>query len=244
MAGRILFAVLACYWAVAHGAAPKPSAVPNAPDVAKAVIEQARETSPLDCPESIALVVEFEVSSHAYYERRLKRPICPGGASGPTWCIGYDGGHQISHVIRQDWAKHVYVDSLATTAGQVGETACRSSVKSLQHVETEFQYCVEVFEEATFPRYWEATKRAFPGVEALPPCAQGGLFSVVYNRGTAMAGHSRMEMREIRHRCVPGKDTQCIAEQILAMRRLWEGTAIGPGLIRRREAEARLVSDG
>lgn len=243
MARIILFAVFAIHWAIAHSAAPQPIHSDGAAAVAAVSVEKA-PTTPLDCPESIKLVIDFEISSPAYYNARLKKPMCPGGASGPTWCIGYDGGHQISHVILNDWADHPHKTDLATTAGAIGESRCKASVGDLRHVTTELPYCSQVFTTATFPRYWAATVRAFPGIEDMPPCAQGGLFSVVYNRGTAMAGDSRREMREIQNRCVPAKDADCISSEILAMRRLWRGTKLEAGLNRRREAEAAMVIKG
>ena len=143
-------------------------------------------------------------------------------------------------MIRADWQRHARVDDLATAAGVVGDPA-RAVVIQLRDIETDFPLAEGVFSNSTAPRYWLATARAFPGVDALRPGARGALFSIAYNRGTAMAGTRRVEMREIRDRCVPDEDYQCIAEQILAMRRLWRGMDIEAGMTRRREAEAALA---
>ena len=67
-----------------------------------------------------ALIIRWEVTSPAFYAKRLERPVWPGGASGITWGIGYDGGHQTAAVIADDWLDHAAVDRLASTAGITG----------------------------------------------------------------------------------------------------------------------------
>lgn len=72
-----------------------------------------------------------------------------------------------------------------------------------------------------------------------PPNAQAALVSLVFNRGSSLASASRVEMRHLRD-LVSRRDYREIAAQITAMKRLWESK--GPdGLLKRREAEARLV---
>lgn len=190
---------------------------------------------------AVALIVAFEVSSPAHYERRLRRPIWPGGASGATWGLGFDGGHQTRAVIAAVWTAHDHVSELVRTAGVVGQPA-RALVAELQHVDTPWGYALEVFEADTLPEYHRRAKRAFSeGWDALPRPAQGALVSVVYNRGTSMLGDSRREMRHIRDRCVPAGDVECVAAEIRSMCRLWQGTPLEAGLCRRREAEAALA---
>ncbi len=249
MVRHLLLAVVACCWALtAVAAAPRPVSI-------EAALVEAAEAIPLppppaptpveplaDCPEAIDLVVSFEISSPAYYNRALVRPIWPGAASGVTIGVGYDLGHQIPTVIRLDWRGHEQVDDLPDAAGVTGERA-RPLAQAMRHVETPLALAEDVFAASTVPRYWQATARAFPGIEGLGPCAQGALFSLVYNRGAAMAGAKRVEMREIRDRCVPRRDHQCIADQIRRMERHWFGTTIEAGMSRRRQAEARLAWD-
>lgn len=196
----------------------------------------------VDCPdEAIALIVEFEVSSRGYYEARLRSPIWPGGASGATWGIGYDGGHQPRTAIMRAWHMHDHVEALASTAGITGQRA-RELIRELQFAVTEWHLAVEVFEADSLPIYYERAARAFDaGWQALPPLPRCVLTSVVYNRGTSMLGDSRREMRAIRDECVPAGDLACIAREIRAMCRLWVGTPNEAGLCRRREAEANLL---
>jgi len=250
MARVVLAALLAGCWLLAHGAAPTPisAKAPEANPVVQLVEAlplppppEPPRTEPLaDCPAAIALVIDFEILSPAYFERHLLSPIYPGGASGPTWCIGYDGGHQLPSTILLDWRDHPHRDTLAATAGVTGHGA-KAMVPRIKHVITRLPYCAEVFEAATVPRYWQMTRRAYPGIEALAPCARGAIFSLTYNRGAAMGGDRNREKRAIRDDCIPRGDNQCVANQIQAMTRLWKGTDIEKGMARRRAAEARLA---
>ena len=188
-----------------------------------------------------ALIVRWEVSSPAFYRKRLERPIWPGGASGVTWGIGYDGGHQTQAVIADDWREHEAVDRLATTAGITGQRA-RSILGRYRDIRTAFDYASRVFEERSLVEYERRTERAFRnGFTELRPNACAALVSLVYNRGASMTGDSRREMRNIRDNCVPKQDYACIAAEIRAMKRLWRGTVNENGLSARREAEAILA---
>lgn len=188
-----------------------------------------------------ALIVRWEVSSPAYYRSRLERPIWPGGASGVTWGIGYDGGHQPRAVIADDWHEHEAVDRLATTAGTTGQRA-RSILGQYRDIRTAFDYASRVFEDRSLIEYERRTERAFrKGFTELRPNACAALVSLVYNRGASMTGDSRREMRVIRDECVPAQDYACIAREIRSMKRLWRGTVNENGLSARREAEAQLA---
>lgn len=188
-----------------------------------------------------ALIVRWEVSSPAFYRERLERPIWPGGASGITWGIGYDGGHQTQAVIADDWHEHEAVGRLATTAGITGQQA-RSILGQYRDIRTAFDYASRVFEERSLVEYERRTERAFrKGFTDLRPNACAALVSLVYNRGASMTGDSRREMRNIRDNCVPKQDYACIAAEIRSMKRLWRGTVNENGLSARREAEAILA---
>lgn len=190
-------------------------------------------------PIAAALIVRWEISSPEYYERRLKAPIWPKGASGVTWCVGYDGGHQVRAVIVDDWASHPHVDRLAETAGIRGAAAARL-VPGMKDVLTPYDECLVVFEKRTLLEYDRRAARAFgPGYLLLKPNVRAALVSLVYNRGASMVGDSRREMKAIKTDCIdldaPGP---CIAKQLREMKRLWRGTVNERGLSARREAEA------
>lgn len=188
-----------------------------------------------------ALTLRWEVTSPAFFRKRLRYPIWPGGASGVTWGIGYDGGHQTRAVIVDDWHDHAGAERLGGSAGIIGNPA-RAALPRFVDIPTEFDHASRVFEERSLVEYERRTERAFrDGFTDLRPNACGALISLVYNRGAAMTGDSRREMRNIRDNCVPKQDYACIASEIRSMKRLWRGTVNENGLSARREAEAILV---
>jgi len=196
--------------------------------------------APTVYPGAVDLIVEFEVSSPGYYGARLAGVYYPGGASGPTWGIGYDGGHQTSGVILRDWQLHEARERLAESAGVTG-TVARDRIGDWQGISTPYRYAYRVFADVSVPEYHRRAQRAFgDALGNLPPPAEGALVSLVYNRGGSMTGNARREMRAIRDECLPAADVVCVARELRAMCRLWEGTPNGPGLCRRRDAEADL----
>ena len=193
-------------------------------------------------PAAVALIVRWEVGSQALYTRRYEAPIWPGGASGVTWGIGYDGGHQTRQQIGLDWSALTAASRLQVTAGITGPAA-QPVVRDLRDVRVPFGLASDVFGVASLPRYHASARRAFgaDGFDALPADARGALVSVVYNRGASMTGPARTEMRAIRDVCLPGADVHCVAGQIRQMCRLWRGTNLEAGLCGRREDEAGLT---
>lgn len=188
-----------------------------------------------------ALTLRWEVTSPAFYRKRLELPIWPGGASGVTWGIGYDGAHATAATIRDDWQAHGQVERLASTTGISG-TRARDVLPRYRDIVTPFEHAAGVFENRSLIEYERRTERAFRnGFTELRPNACGALISLVYNRGAATTGDSRREMRNIRDNCVPKQDYACIAAEIRSMKRLWRGTVNENGLSARREAEAILT---
>ena len=188
-----------------------------------------------------ALIIRWEVTSESWYNRRLQFPIWPGGASGVTWGIGYDGGHQTRAVIVDDWQAHAQRDRLGGTAGITG-TRANTVLPGYRDIGTAFDYASQVFEDRSLVEYERRSRRAFgAGFDALRPNACAAMVSLVYNRGAAMTGDSRREMRALRDDCIPTQDYACMARQLRAMERLWRGTVNYNGLSARREAEALLV---
>lgn len=197
--------------------------------------------APID-PAAAKLIVRWEVTSPQAYERKYRRPIWPGGASGVTWGVGYDGGHQTKTAISRDWSSHPSVTALSRTSGIVGMPA-KQLAGSMQDVQTPFPAAEQVFVCSTLPAYRTAARRALgPAFEKLPPKAAGSLVSLGYNRGWSFKGKRRTEMATIRNECVPAGDTACIARELKGMCRHWAGTPNGKGLCDRRHDEARLAT--
>lgn len=218
---------------------------------AVAVVEQlpAAPAAPAErlTPLAEALIIRWEVSSQARYERFLTGVICPGGASGPTWGIGYDGGHQTAGVIARDWHAHPDLERLVPSAGVTGEARCSSFLATVVGVHTPYEAALHVFRATSIPAYTRLARRTFDSgragaFDALPGNAQGALVSLVYNRGGSLAKtDTRREMRSIAYECVPAGDLNCIATELRAMCRIWEGTRNGAGLCNRRNDEARVA---
>jgi GH24 family phage-related lysozyme (muramidase) len=165
----------------------------------------------------------------------------PGGASGITIGFGYDLGYVTNDQFLADW-KACLADAdcqaLSAVIGFKGPDA-ETRAGSVSKIQISNDQAQRVFLERSVPSYQAQTLKAFPGVDKLPPDAQGALVSLVYNRGTAMKGDRRTEMRAIRD-AVPKGDLREIAKQLRSMKRLWANTGQG-GLVKRREAEAQLV---
>lgn len=186
-------------------------------------------------------LVAFEVSSEAFYEAKLQKPVWPGESSGVTIGIGYDLGHTTTSQIERDWRGRLSdsdVDKLLSVAGKKGE-AGKAALSGVKQVVVPLVAAKQVFYTSTLPRFAASTRQAYPGVENLPSDAQAMLLSLVFNRGGSMMGPKRQEMKAIKA-LVVAKDLQGIAGQIRAMKRLWNINT-SPGLHKRRDKEAELV---
>lgn len=190
-------------------------------------------------PAGYQLILDYEVGGgQAYYSRYLARPTWPGAASGPTVGIGYDLGYNSAAVILTDWQMLPARARLAAVAGVKG-AAAKARVAQIRDILIAWSIGERVFNDVTLTRFYQLTQRTFPGFDRLAPNCQAALVSLTFNRGSSMAGPSRSEMRAIRA-ATPHCNYPAIAAQIRAMKRLWAGKGLD-GLLRRREAEARLV---
>ncbi|BDA69263.1 hypothetical protein CAL7716_034290 [Calothrix sp. PCC 7716] len=202
-------------------------------------------TKSLLSEKAIELILEFEVGGKAHYEKTLKNPIWPKGASGITIGIGYDLGYNTQPVFLKDWQRldKASLERLKVCCGLKGVKA-ENVLNNVKDIVVPWEIAWDVFQNLTVPRYYESTRNAFPGLENLPADAQGALVSLVFNRGGGMkdtpSGLSRLQMRNIRD-LVPNKDLKGIAEQIREMKDLWKGKEIEKGMARRRDAEAALL---
>jgi hypothetical protein len=193
---------------------------------------------------AIELILEFEVGGgREYYESLLQRPTWPEGQSGITIGIGYDLGYNTVDVFNQDWHKLPDGEQqrLSNCCG-LTEDAAKERLPSVRDIIVPWELAWEVFNIVTVPKFYNLTKEAFPGFEQLPADVQGGLVSLVFNRGTSMQGNRRVEMRVIRD-LITKKNVSKIPEQIRKMKRIWLGTSIEKGMNRRRDAEAALIEE-
>lgn len=191
--------------------------------------------------EGIALIIQFEIASEPYYNSKLQSPIWPGGQSGITWGIGYDGGYATSSRIRADWSASRYVELLSTAAGITGMPA-KAALPKFKEAQIALDLAKAVFAGATIPTYCAIAAKTFSnGWDRLPQKAKDALVATVYNRGAGMNGSRRAEMRKLRDVCVPNADLACMADEFRNMKRLWRGTDVGRGLAARYEDTAKYV---
>lgn len=190
---------------------------------------------------SIDLIIKYEIGNKDYYNKFLKRPTWPKAASGVTIGIGYDLGYNSKATVKKDWGKFISDSDMQRLLGVVGikGNSAESYADKVKDIVISWDSAIKVFEETTLIKFIDYTLKAFPKSEELHPDAFGALVSIVFNRGASMKGSRREEMRRIRS-LVPEKDYQGIADEIRSMKRLWANKGL-EGLLKRREAEAKLV---
>ena len=199
---------------------------------------------------SLDLILEFEVGGgENYYNKFLKNPTWPEGQSGVTIGIGYDLGYVNKAEFSEDWKdlpKEIF-DRLYKVVGIKGYNA-KNLIRGLRDITIPWDLALKVFNNKTVTKFWNLTKETFPNFDNLPEDAKGGLVSLVFNRGNALEGDRRREMKLIRDgmKLVSTFDQKAltfIANQIRNMKRIWIGGSIEKGMSRRRDAEAKIIED-
>jgi len=194
-------------------------------------------------PKALALILEYEVGGgKSYYEKYLTKPEWPGGASGTTLAIGVDCGYYTINELKKifGFLPSNQLEAIENASGKTGQAGKEyvAEIKPL-NITVSWDHAVDIFNTLTWPKFAKLAEHAFPGLDNLCDDAYGAIVSLVFNRGTSLAGSSRMEMRNIRD-LIASKDYAGIAKQLRNMKRLWQGKGLD-GLIARREAEAKLV---
>ena len=199
---------------------------------------------------SLDLILEFEVGGgENYYNKFLKNPTWPGEQSGVTIGVGYDLGYVNKAEFSEDWKdlpKETF-DRLYKVVGIKGYNA-KNLIRGLKDITIPWELALKVFNNKTVTKFYNLTRQTFPNFDNLPEDAKGGLVSLVFNRGAALEGDRRREMKLIRDgmKLVSNYDQKAltfIANQIRNMKRIWIGGSIEKGMSRRRDAEAKLIED-
>jgi hypothetical protein len=197
---------------------------------------------------SLDLILEFEVGGgENYYNKFLKNPAWPEGQSGVTIGVGYDLGYVNKTEFSEDWKdlpKDIF-DRLYKVVGIKGYNA-KNLIRGLKDIVIPWELSLQVFNNKTVTKFWNLTKDTFPNFDKMPEDAKGGLVSLVFNRGSALEGDRRREMKLIRDgmritNTFDQKALSFIANQIRNMKRIWAGGSIEKGMNRRRDAEAKLI---
>lgn len=210
----------------------------------KLKVKVAPANASLECScDSLELIVRFEVTSPQVYERLYRRPAWPGGESGVTIGIGYDLGYSTREQVEADWGPLLEQPDREALRGVIGVKGlvAKQLAKNISRVIVPLAAAEQVFYTRTLPRYGRMTREVFPGVQDLPPDAQGALLSLVFNRGDDVraAEPRRREMLEIRNLLKGGgRRLGDIADLVESMVRLWPTVA---GLKDRRRKEAAMI---
>jgi len=199
---------------------------------------------------SLDLILEFEVGGgENYYNKFLKSPAWPGEQSGVTIGVGYDLGYVNKTEFTNDWKElpPKDFDRLYKVVGIKGVTA-KDLIRGLKDISIPWDLALKVFNNKTVTKFYNLTKQTFPNFDNLPEDAKGGLVSLVFNRGNALEGDRRREMKLIRDgmKLVSTFDQKAlsfIANQIRNMKRIWIGGSIEKGMSRRRDAEAKIIEE-
>lgn len=186
-------------------------------------------------------VVDFEVGGEAYYNKALKRPEWPGGASGITIGIGADLGYMTTKEFNDYFAKYFTEEQNSRLRSVIGRTGVRAYgvLAKVRDIQLSWKNAMEAFTEWTLPKFWKLSNGLWPGLDQLCIPAQVALVSIVFNRGSSSTGASRREMANIKP-LVLKKDYRGIAKEIRSMKRLWINKGLD-GLLRRRDIEAKMV---
>ena len=199
---------------------------------------------------SLDLILEFEVGGgENYYNKFLKNPAWPGEQSGVTIGVGYDLGYVNKAEFSEDWKdlpKEIF-DRLYKVVGIKGYNT-KNLIRGLKDIVIPWELSLQVFNNKTVTKFYNLTKDTFPNFDNLPEYAKGGLVSLVFNRGNALEGDRRREMKLIRDgmklvSVYDQKSLSFIANQIRNMKRIWAGGSIEKGMNRRRDAEAKIIEE-
>jgi hypothetical protein len=187
------------------------------------------------------LLLDYEVGGgEPYYRKFLSRPTWPGEQSGVTIGVGFDLGYNSESQVGEAWGtlSNTSLELLMGAIGIRGESArlWLSSRPMVRDIEVPWEKALDVFERITVPRFYLQLLRIYPQAETLPEPARDALLSLVFNRGTALAGDRRAEMLGIQNALRDGR-THDVPQLHRSMKRLWPNTT---GLQKRRDAEADL----
>lgn len=178
----------------------------------------------------------------ATYTKRYCRPCVPAPEttdSGVTVGIGYDCGQLSSQKILNDWNGYIPLQQaqrLASTAGLKKMAALAESDK-MQDITIPIEVALKQWYEKVLPVYAKRTAGIYPNIVNLHPYEQTCLISLVFNRGAALEGERRKEMKDL-VAATNLDDDKAMGKLFRDMKRLWPNTR---GLQIRRDLEAQFI---
>ena len=189
----------------------------------------------------VTFIGREEVSSPAAYRQHHKRPTWPTKSSGITIGIGYDLRFATEATLRADWSV-LPEAALAALIPVLGGPGSEDRLSRVADVEIPLPTAVTVFLKRMLPTHTRNTRLAYPMLDTLSPACRTALISLVFNRGAALEGERRREMKQIRELLEAGRPDG-VAAQLDAMVRIWDPRTEG-GVIARRRREATLWRAG
>lgn len=214
----------------------------------RAVAPRVKPSSLPISDDAYKLIVLFEVTSAKLYDQKYQKPVWPGGESGVTIGVGYDLGYVKPEWFQEDWGGRLSPATAARLKPACGKRgpAAKAIYKSYADVAIPWTVADPQFRQKLIPLYTGLTVSKLPAAaRGLPQDCLGALVSLVYNRGAPFRSEKPRfrEMKRIYGHLEDGELDQIPAE-ILAMRRIWQGQPKMRGLVKRRELEAALFSQG
>ncbi|WP_114695922.1 peptidoglycan-binding protein [Motiliproteus coralliicola] len=202
----------------------------------------------------IAFIAMEETGGLRYYHQVTRWPHYPGVASGVTIGVGYDLRFNSEDNFRELWGDHLPAPMMDELAKDIGKKGTKKRVTELKRmgVEVPFKAAWPVFVRKILPAYYESTASIYPSIASLPELCRSVLVSIVFNRGSSLAGSRRTEMRAIRDILQQASGAEInkpkrkmilndVEDEIVSMKRLW---GVRSGLAKRRQAEANLWRKG
>lgn len=196
--------------------------------------------------EAFDLIVQFEVSSKAVYEKKYRAPTWPGESSGVTVGIGYDIGQTPATTVKSDWQTVIpgtMFDPLFATVGIVGPPAKPRADALKGTVDISFDQAIGVHRDKVIPRWVGQVKAVLPNADLLNPDCLGALVSLTFNRGAGGYDSTKPRFAQMVaiKQAMTAKNFRAIPQLIRAMKPLWPNS---PGLQDRREQEAKFFEKG
>lgn len=215
---------------------------PHADDSLQQALAALAEPSVELTTPGVTFIAREEVSSPAEYRRRYERPVWPTANSGITIGIGYDLRFADRDKLETDWSGALPPEVLARLTPTCGTRGSAELLARVADIEIPLHKAVRTFLKRMLPEHVARTRAAYPVLDALPPARRTALISLVFNRGGALEGDRRREMKRIRQLLDAG-DPEPVAEQLEAMTRIWDPVK-ERGVIERRRREATLWRSG
>jgi hypothetical protein len=183
-----------------------------------------------------------EISSPMEYRRRHKCPAWPSTTSGITIGIGYDLRFASETSLNADWGDVLPEATLARLAQVIGVVGSADRLALVAGIEIPLPATMTVFLQHMVPQHAARTRIAYPSLDRLAAHQRTALVSLVFNRGSAVEGPRRREMKVIQKLLAAGRLAE-VPAQFEAMTRLWD-PAKERGPIERRRREATLWRNG